>query len=345
MKKLIFILVILAAINIVYAHECNETQENTTILPEGYCDVSLTLETDKEQYKNGETIKIYNKLSNKSYDFSIEYWIEDNQSNIIKEKLTTTNTNVKQFTPKLGDNTTLVLKNNLASIDCININNNTYNELLVFVEVEKDPEYNLTIQKIFLNRSKKIEIGNNLTAQIAAYSGNISNYSIDYYINNVTDSFSYLISNQFNYSIFNITLEIPNDCSINAGNYSLIAKHNELESIQNFTIINNCQITQNITNSTENYTVEYYNQTKDSNLSENVINLQTGPITGKVIYESASERTKKIATYLVMVVLAAVLIAIVTSSKDTGKILEKTTEKWSSQLGQRSKSWDIHKNT
>ncbi len=343
MKKYIIAMLFLLFIPFVTAHEsCNETiiQENITeILPEGYCNVSLSLETNKQYYKNGEKIEIYNGLSNRSHEFKIKYWIENNNGTIIKEKLETLNLNPKQFTPRLADNTTLVIKNNLTFIDCININNKTYNELEVFVEVEKDPNSNITIKKLYLNRSKRIYIGNNLTAQIAVYSGNQTNFTFTTEIENITNRVEHTIEGIFNYTIMNITTQIPYDCNIQNNTYTLAARTGELESKQNFTILNNCshEVPGNGIKSEVNISIDELPPepaSNESNSSESIISFPGAPLTGRTIYESSNIKAKKIATYLFMVILAAILIGLISKSKDTEKTLKESTEKWSSQLEQ-----------
>ena len=337
MKKYLLIFSILMFIPDIHASSsCNETilaENQTEQLPEGYCNVSLSLETNKINYSNGETIDIYNKLSNKSYNFRIEYWIEDENNDTIKKKVETTNTNKKQFTPKFEETKVIIIKNNLTYIDCININNKTYNELSVLVEVEKDPKPSFELQKVYLPRNKKIDINNSITATILAYTGNLNNLTVETYIENITNKTT-TIYNQFNKSLFNVTLEIPYDCNIKTDYYLFTVEALGRQDIENLTIVNTCSdINSNITeqpfqdnnSSLGNETYEY----------ENVINLETNPITGKLVYEATNEKAKRIATYLAIVVLAALTIIIISTSKNTEKALKETTEKWSSQLEQR----------
>lgn len=342
MKKLIVFLVILTTINVIYAHEnclnnscfCTEekspTSTNYSLLVasplEENCDVSLSLETNKLVYKNDEKIEIYNKLSNKTHEFKIGYWIEGQNNTIIKEKHETENTNKKQFTPKLKESQNITIKNNLTLINCININNQTYNELSIFIEVEKDPNPSIKLEKLYIKKNKKIELGNNLTATILIYTGNLSNITTHTYIENITNKTEFIINNKFNTILFNTTLEIPNDCNITTQEQPFI-----IESIgtikQNITIINNCkkEIYQNFTEYSliENFT------------DENIINLASSPETGYMIYESKSIKAKETATYLGMTVLVIITIIMLITNKNTDKIITKSTEKWSSQLEQQ----------
>ena len=173
----------------------------------------------------------------------------------------------------------------------------------------------------------------NLTALLSAYSGNNTNYVVKTYIENITNETHYTVTGEFNYTSFNITTAIPPNCNITTGNYTFIAKTDSIEVKQTFNIINNC-IT-NTSNTVNNTVTRSYNETTyDQNSSESIINLSAGAVTGSTIYKSASIKAKKVATYIFMIILAALTIVIITKSKNTQKILEETTEKWSSQLEQ-----------
>lgn len=86
------------------------------------CDVSISIEADRAAFENGEKIEFSSKLSDKSFDYMIEYWIEDAKGNIVKRKINTTNCLKKVFTPKnLG--TDIIIKARVAYLGCDDINN------------------------------------------------------------------------------------------------------------------------------------------------------------------------------------------------------------------------------
>lgn len=86
---------------------------------ENTCNISLSLSLNQTTYANNETIKFRPVLSNKSFDFVIEYWIEDIFGNITKKRATTSNTDLKSYTPKIKTSTAvLVIKANLTYINC-----------------------------------------------------------------------------------------------------------------------------------------------------------------------------------------------------------------------------------
>ncbi len=111
----LFIIVALLLIPCVLADHCNETVDNHT------CSVSISLSSEKDVYLSGERIKFYNTLTNESYAFKIEYWIEDENQTIVKKPVTTQNVNEKSYTPKIKEEEKILfIKNRLLSVDCNN---------------------------------------------------------------------------------------------------------------------------------------------------------------------------------------------------------------------------------
>ncbi len=342
MKFFIIILALILASGIVYSHDtpCNTTEENTAIqntteetaLPEGMCNIALDLKTNTLYSKNKEKIEIYNNLTNKDYSFIIEYWIEDQDKNIIKDKIETNNLNKKQFTPNLKESQNITIKNNLKSIGCININNKTSNELSIFIEVEKSPEPYFKLEKLHIKRNRKIETGNNLTATVSAYTGNLTNMTINYQIENITNISIHNIIGQYNESTFNLTLAVPQDCLIEEKDYNLTLEALNKNITEIISIVNTCQAEESET------TVDYEENTTITELGsedESIINSSTSQMAGSIVYESKNEKAKDIASYIGMAVMLAVTIAGLFSSKSTEKTLKKTTEQWSSPLEQQ----------
>ncbi len=111
--------------------------QNST--PQNNCDVSIGLQVQKTFFENKEKIEFYNTLSSKAYDFEIEYWIEDSSGEIIKNKVKTTNTNKKSYTPSIKQKEqALIIKNRISFLDCENSNINRSSEKVVVV---RNPEF------------------------------------------------------------------------------------------------------------------------------------------------------------------------------------------------------------
>ena len=91
----------------------------------------------------------------KVYDgnnYKIEYWIEDLESNIVKSKVETSNSNQKQWTPNADEEGTFIIKANITYLDCndISLNNNYEEKLIVILEEEEEFEI-LDYTKIKIN--------------------------------------------------------------------------------------------------------------------------------------------------------------------------------------------------
>lgn len=108
MKKIVVVLLFLMAIQFAAAKECN---------------VSISIESNKEIFDNNDKIEFFTRLNNAEFDYIIEYWIEDSSGKIVKQKRNTTNQNKKTFTPKnLAED--IVLKAKIVDLGCADVNTN-----------------------------------------------------------------------------------------------------------------------------------------------------------------------------------------------------------------------------
>lgn len=113
---------------------------NISIEDPSKCDVSIGININKTIFNNEdgiEAVKFYNTLSDKHHVFVIEYWIEDYESKLVKNRTKTSNLNVKSWTPKkslLDETKVYFIKNKLVSIDCNNTNNITASEKMILVK-------------------------------------------------------------------------------------------------------------------------------------------------------------------------------------------------------------------
>ena len=100
------------------------------------CDISLTIETEKLVYENGEKIGFRNILSNESFNYRIEYWVEDLFGEVFKKRYETSNLNKKSYTPKI-ETKVEVLKviANISYLACNDSNkSDNYYETIVIVK-------------------------------------------------------------------------------------------------------------------------------------------------------------------------------------------------------------------
>ena len=102
---LFFIFLLLG--NSVHGYEIYECSLKTIDI----CDINLSVITQLDNYSNGEKIEFYNNLSIKIDNFMVEYWIEDKNGSIIKDKRNTTNLNKKSYTTNLDGSNYITIKN------------------------------------------------------------------------------------------------------------------------------------------------------------------------------------------------------------------------------------------
>jgi hypothetical protein len=280
---------------------CNKNIE----LPQGYCNVSLSLRTDKLEYNYGDKITISNDINYKNY--TIAYWIEDLEGNKLKNITFTTNSNNKQYSPKFDINSTIIIKNNLTKIDCININNQTSNNLTIKVQglEPKEPTLDLILSNEEINISEKLNYSVNI------YTGDNENLQLNVKIENLTESKIYQITAKFNLTSIQDNIQIPANCNLTTKTYYLLVTATNLSIKKPIKIINNCNRLTEI------------NQSVEVNASKNVINLTQNQITGNAVYQSKNLFAKEIAKYFFMVVLALVAIWLIIKSKETEKTLKK----------------------
>lgn len=152
------------------------------------CNVSLFLETEKQIYEEDEKIKFDNVLSDESYPFVIEYWIEDLFGNIVKSKVLTENTNLKSYTPKLNsDDKAFLIKSRLFLVLCNNSNNNTYSEKLVVAKgtFEKEEsgqkKTDIEIVKIY-STNNFVYFGDVVKTRIKVIKGDTSKTAVKAYV-------------------------------------------------------------------------------------------------------------------------------------------------------------------
>jgi len=196
------------------------------------CNISLSLETDKTIYEKGEKIKIIHTISDTSFPFEIEYWVEDLFGHYYKNKLTSKNTNKKSFTPKFSEREkSFIIKSKLNAI-CNNINPNTYAEKLVAVKgaksnlVKKDTS--IKIEKIYFPSDNKYVFGDPVKAKIVIYKGNTRKSAVKLYVegtnkkvSQVTTFYAHKPNQEYD---FTTLIHLNSGCSYKKGKYKLVAE-------------------------------------------------------------------------------------------------------------------------
>jgi hypothetical protein len=154
--------------NTIINNTTNNTNSNTTSvnnitqvinLTDNTCDISIHISTDKEAYENHEKISFYNKLNYDKISYVLEYWAENSEGKIIKNKVQTTNQNKKSYTPIKRINGEIIIKATIRSLSCkdINLTNNQFNKTVIIGEDPNKKEEERTNEENIENVTKEKE--------------------------------------------------------------------------------------------------------------------------------------------------------------------------------------------
>lgn len=303
----------------------NSTHNNTSNMTitnstgnEERCDVTIGMEIkgEKDIYYNKEAIKFYNILNvtpAQKAEFYIEYWVEDIYGNMLKSRVQTNNLNEKTYTPSTDERTVAaVFKNRIINLTCEYMEENFLNETAEKTIIIKNPEFKEEecekcekcdqYSEIEQQSQLKARIEDD-TLKIEAYRGNDRKYVISTVIKNSKgrNVMAPIKISLEKYSgiIIDIPIEIE-DC----GQYRVMTEG--LGIIEESEYIVGCEDTseERLKNEEEKKTDKNIvtaessekgsvNRQKAENNTENISQFFHNSITGKVIYESRNEETRK----------------------------------------------------
>jgi hypothetical protein len=154
------------------------------------CDLNLNILTEKVFYANKEKVGFYNQLNEKTYPFSINYWVEDLFGNYIKDKIITSNTNKKSYTPNIEEeDRVLFIKAEVKPLcNDTNSTNNFAEKMLIIANTqlssESGDDNSEDDSKIEIKKTspKEISFGDLVKAEIEVYKGNTGKYSLSAYL-------------------------------------------------------------------------------------------------------------------------------------------------------------------
>ena len=119
-KNLIFILLCLNLIQICFSGNLSLPGNQSLDV----ADYSFAILTKNQTFEK----TFYFSFETSATDFTIEYWVENNNSEIVKTRINTTNKNQKQFTPK-DDSSTYSLRAIIYAFNFTNSQNMTFSKL------------------------------------------------------------------------------------------------------------------------------------------------------------------------------------------------------------------------
>ncbi len=217
-------------INLTDPEDNSSLPENST-LPIVFCNTSLYVDSDRDFYIAGDKIKIYNRISDKSIPFIIDYWVEDLAGNIVKDHVFTSNANSKQFTPDIDESDKVfVIKNRLSYVGCITPFLNMTSEKVIFFlnndSSSQDPNSSILIEKVY---GKDLSFGDILRVSILAYRGDTRKYSVKAWVQGkykVSEETTIHLNSKFTEYDTVVPIQLKSNCDnrYSSGTYTLVIK-------------------------------------------------------------------------------------------------------------------------
>lgn len=181
------------------------TTQNSASIQTNQCNVAIGISA--QDIFEDDKVKFYNTLSNtfssNSYDFEIEYWIEDLEGNIVKNRATTANLQQKSWTA--GQKSAYIIRNRLKWIDCnstspkinaekvIVIRNNANNgaeENIVKNNTKQNQSFQNESWIMFSEIDDEISFNSSFEARLNIYKGNTLKSSVNAWVENKTAKLS-----------------------------------------------------------------------------------------------------------------------------------------------------------
>ena len=230
---------------------------DTTSLP---CNITINITTDKETYSEGESIKFYNNINNKTFPFTIEYWIGDFFSNIYKNKYNTTNTNQKSWKTSITEQDRVLFIKSIVYPNCNDSNTSDNSAEKMFIVTANDSiEINEESSLEIIEVDDKAKFGDIVDVKVEIYKGNTGKYSISLWAEDKSEKISETTKIHLydKYSSYNGQLPIQLDPNCNQefddGKYDVVIKGLDQEDKKEIKIggikTSSCQKTSSTTTS------------------------------------------------------------------------------------------------
>jgi hypothetical protein len=300
------------------------------------CFIEINISTDKELYLKDEKIRIENSISNESFPFIIEYWIEDLFGKEVKEKYNTSNTNTKTFTPDLDENDKVFLiKNKLVFVGCNNMNTALEKEKLIVVKrqepIFEDDEDNKKAEsqnQTTCKETARLEavketgkiysfytLSKNFNEKINLYANIKGNGTYDLVLlsNKGEQKQSIIAPKKINFSIepepgFNLFALLLRKNNKTIDTNALLVKLESKAKENNTTIKEEKAVVKQgkQANNETNTTIKLTNQAANNSLSQ---------ASGEVVYESPNAKAIKFAPYFLILLAVLVIVGLVLSKR------------------------------
>lgn len=295
------------------------------------CDLSVNITTAEQlMYTVGESIKFKTELNNKTFPFTVDYWIEDLFGNKVKPKETTSNTHQKSWKTAINEeDRVLFIKAKLNSL-CHDLNetNNVAEKMfivkgtpLVFSSVSVPEDSTLAIGDITPNPAV---LGKAIKAEITVYKGDTRQYAFTAWVERngkvLSEKTKFNLKEKFiNYSL---TLPIPLksacDLDIENGKAELVVEGLGLRVEEEILLTdgdNDCEKETIVSKTTaEDTAAEEDNSqhfSSDGVYSSPLSRRSSVQEGGIVVYESNASKSRNLIPYFLIVTLGLLSLVLV----------------------------------
>jgi len=248
------------------------------------CNVSLWIYSNKNIYEN-EKVEFYNYISNSSFPFIIEYWIEDIFGYVAKKKYNTTVLSKKRWAPKVKVKEKAFLIKNKLHVLCNNSGVEEDSKLFVVKGKEDEIELSTYVKILDVSKLKENEVGD---VKIEVVKGDTRKYAVTLGLGSEKSKIYVRDKGNFTFLVPVIPKKEGNFDLVLEGLGSKDKKKVEVEGLEKVEVK---EIVKE---------VKVLEEIKENNL-----------LTGKVIYESTDIKAGKLGVYMIIFALILIVIFLV----------------------------------
>jgi len=252
------------------------------------CNVSLWIYIKKEIYEN-EKVEFYNYISNDSFPFLIEYWIEDVFGYVVKNKYNTSVLSKKQWTPRVKVKEKGFLIKNKLHVLCNNSGFEEDSKLIVVKGVEDVIELDTYVKILDVS---KLEVGEVGEVKIGVSKGDTRKYVVKMKLG--SEESKIYVKDRGNFTFF--LPVVPKK----EGRFELLLEGLGSEDKKKVEV-----------ESLEKVKEEKVLVKEEKVFEEKVIEKENNLLTGKVVYESSDVKASEIGIYMFLFVLILLVVFLV----------------------------------
>jgi len=214
---------------------CRDVEVKDSTLQSCTLDFSLTLE-DKLWFDNS-SVPLNFTLSNESFPFQLDYWVEDLFGVVVKTKLTTNNVNKKSFNPHLTEfDQAFKIFGNLSFIACNYTGPRLLSSMFIVRATEdRNETSSLSITNLYTGNDKSVPFGAPFRVRVDVYKGNTDKKTVKSWVENkegirITSHITqFNVDKKYSQSTHTIPIMLKPNCNHNLENGDYILKISGLD--------------------------------------------------------------------------------------------------------------------